>query len=439
MSSQTASLPTAPPVRGSLIVRTMKAAITFSMLLLIYNDIFGGVIKYYSASSSLLFISFLPTLFAGVVLAGYLGTHLMVMRIHQKIGLFLLIFILNAMYALIIGRMPMAVGFAFYIWLPFFIGLLVVSFKLQDEFKKYIVIWWLIATIGVLLNSQIRFPWIGESYQVMGQSVQTARDWTTAGLDRLAGFSRASYAASNQIALFCMVILAMRISLLRKLIVWIISTIAVYLTTSKVTLFIMVIAPILIVIINVFQSKSKQDIPSKQTVRLATMMVTILAATMVLLPIFSLTTFSNVSHSDGHVFLNLNSLYERMWRMWPQAWDLILDEGNPILMIFGRGLGGIGTPQIFFEALRQNSADNFFVYIYVMFGIASVFFIRFLIVNLKKWADSGNTNFLIYFALTISVIIIGITSNVVENATSLLVLGMLIGKSSPKLNKTGVG
>ncbi len=432
MSSQAATLqPQTAPARTSFVVRAMKLAITISMLLLIFNDIFGGVIKFYSVSSSLLFLSFIPTLFAGVVLAMYFGTHLMVMRIHVKMGLFILIFILNALYALAIGRQPMAVGFALYIWLPFFIGLLITTFKLEHVFRKYVVLWWLIATLGVLLNSQIKFPWIGENYQVFGQTVQASREWWAGSVDRLAGFSRASYAAANEIALFCMVILAMRINIIKKIIVWTISFIAVYLTTTKTTLLIMVIAPILIGTINFFQIKSStNDIPNKQTVRLASVIITCLTAIMVLLPIFSLTTRSSIGSSKTIGFFSFSSLFERMYRMWPDAWDLIFYDGNPITMMFGRGLGGIGTPQNFFEVLKQNSADNLFVYLYVTFGIASVFFIRHIILNIKKWADAGNTAFLTYFALTVSIVTLGMMVNVVENATTSLVLGMLIGKTS---------
>ncbi|MBY0428190.1 MAG: hypothetical protein K2Q32_03125 [Alphaproteobacteria bacterium] len=435
MSSLAPAIPTTSLTKGSLLARSIKLAITFSMMLLIYNDIFGGVIKYYSASSSLLFISFIPTLFAGVVLAGYLGTHLMVMRLHIRVAVFLLIFILNAFYAIIIGRQPEAVGFAFYIWLPFFTGLLITTFKLQDEFKKQIVIWWLIATVGVLLNSQIKFPWIGESYQVLGQTVQTARDWTAIGFDRLAGFSRASYAVANQIAIFSMVILTMRISLLKKLVVWTISAVAVYLTTTKITLFIMIIVPILTGLVGYFQRKSQQPTPTRQTIQLAFVIITVLASLMVLLPVFSLTSRSSISTGQSLGFISFDSLFERMWRMWPDAWNLIFSDSNPILIIFGRGLGGIGTPQMFYEALKQNSADNFFVYIYVTFGMMSVFFIRYLVINIKKWATTRNATFQTYFALTVTTIMIGITANIVENATALLVLGLLLGKTGTKSNQ----
>lgn len=423
----------ASPARGSLVVRAMKAAITLSMLLLIYNDIFGGVIKYYSATSALLFISFIPSLFAGAVLAAYFGSHILVMRIHNKMVLFLLIFVLNAIYALADGRNPAAVGFGFYIWLPFFVGLLITTFKLEKEFEKHIIVWWVIVTAGVLLNSQIKFPWTGESYQVLGQTIQASRDWTASGFDRLAGFSRASFAAATQIALFCMVMLAMRIGVAKKVFVWAISTTAVYLTTTKTTLFIMIMAPILIGMIDFFLTKSATpQAPNRKIVRLATIICMFLAGLMVGLPIFSLTSASNIVSSEGIGFFNLYSLYDRMGRMWPQAWDLILDQGNPIHMIFGRGIGGIGTPQNFFEALKSNSADNLFVYLYVTFGIFSIFFIRHLIINIRKWAEADNRQFLTYFALTVSILIIGLMANVVENPTSLLVLGLLIGKTSSR-------
>ena len=103
-------------------------------------------------------------------------------------------------------------------------------------------------------------------------------------------------------------------------------------------------------------------------------------------------------------------------------------------MVLGRGLGGIGTPQTFFETLYQNSADNLFIYLYVTFGIGSFIFIYYLMKSLRRCA-SNTQSLLMYFTFSIVVVMIGMTANVVENSTSLLVFGMLMGKASEPIRK----
>ncbi|NDE89791.1 MAG: hypothetical protein EB059_01420 [Alphaproteobacteria bacterium] len=395
------------------------------MLVLLANDIFGGVIKYYTARSSLLFLSFLPVLFAGGVVGAYYLLYGFAMRWHKAMGVFLLLFLFNAIYAMFIGRQPMAVGFALYIWLPFFLGMLVAIFKCEESFQKYVLMCWLCAIAGVFLNSQIDFPWVGEDYQAFGKTLQTSREWWAQSIFRIAGFSRASFAASNQIALFCMVMLCLPMGRWKKFGIWALSIIAVYLTTSKIALLIMIITPLLILLVQA---------SAKKTGRPAYALLFTLTAIMVLAPILLLTTRSQVGTFDGFGFLTLSSMFERMYWMWPSAWDLLFKDNNPVLMVLGRGLGGIGTPQTFFETLYQNSADNLFIYLYVTFGIGSFIFIYYLMKSLRRCA-SNTQSLLMYFTFSIVVVMIGMTANVVENSTSLLVFGMLMGKASEPIRK----
>ncbi len=415
----------------------LKQAIGLAMVLLILNDMLGGAIKYYCANASLLYLSYIPIMFAGIVVIGYFMIYGITMHIHKRMGFFLLLFLSYTIYAIFSGRQIEAVAFGLYIWLPFFLGMLVTTFGLQYHFQKNILLWWAIATTGVVINIFVEFPWTGESYQAFGQTLQASRDWTASGVARLAGFSRASFAASNQIALFCVVVLTMRMNIFLKIAIWAISVVAIYYTTSKTTLLVMAIVPLLIIIVEFLQQQDyAKKKPTKNAERFALIVLTGLASVTVLLPVLFLTTRANVITIDSGGFLNITSLMDRMAWMWPTAWDLVFKNSNPLTMIFGRGIGGIGTPQYFFEVLIRNPADNLFVYLYVTFGAFSLFFIRHLVIGVRNWLPINSSEFLVYYTLTAVILIIGITSNVIESSTTLLIMGILLGKTANKRQDT---
>ena len=51
---------------------------------------------------------------------------------------------------------------------------------------------------------------------------------------------------------------------------------------------------------------------------------------------------------------------------WPEAIELIHDSGNSLL---GRGIGGLGTSQLYFEHDLYNPGDNMFIHIWANYGI----------------------------------------------------------------------
>src|SRR6202011_3772533 len=59
-----------------------------------------------------------------------------------------------------------AIGF--YIWLPFFTGMLLQAEKQENILFKWIFFLWGVAVIGVILNSFVNFPWTGTSSEVLG-------------------------------------------------------------------------------------------------------------------------------------------------------------------------------------------------------------------------------------------------------------------------------
>ena len=155
-----------------------------------------------------------------------------------------------------------------------------------------------------------------------------------------------------------------------------------------------------------------------------------LVGIMVALPCASGTQdlLSNTSSSDFG-FLTLSSMLDRASVMWPAAFQLIASDQNPLEWIFGRGLGGIGAAQAFFEPLKVNSADNLFVFLYVTFGLGALLFGVAILTGFKKYYLNEPETFTHLFALAAGVLTLGIATNVIESVIPALVTGVLVAKA----------
>src|SRR6188768_3796988 len=204
-----------------------RSAVPIAVLALVYNDIFGAVVRFVAVSAGAPWLSYAPMLFAVAAVLGYLC----VARVPRGVWVTIGLFAGYAYYTCLLGgantslrTQLSSVGFALYTWTPFFLGLLLVSLRLESLLARAALLWWSFAVAGVILNTFVKFPWMGATFEVLGQEAQVARDWTTNGIERLAGFSRASFTAANEIALFSMVLAARaRLHAAFKVLIWVIS------------------------------------------------------------------------------------------------------------------------------------------------------------------------------------------------------------------------
>jgi hypothetical protein len=408
-----------------------RRAVPIAVLALVYNDIFGAVIRFVSVGVGAAWLSFAPMLFAVAVVLGYFC----VARLQQGIWLTLGLFASYAYYTCLVGGARVSlltqlssVGFALYTWTPFFLGLVLVSVRLEGLLGRAALVWWSFAVAGVILNTFVKFPWMGATFEVLGQEAQVARDWTTNGIERLAGFSRASFTAANQIALFSMVLVARpRLHAALKVLIWATSVLAIALTTSKTPLTVMVVVPVALLSVRGARAlAARQALPFY----VAICVLLALVGTMVALPCASgmQDLLTNSSASDVG-FLTLSSMLDRAAMMWPAAFELIASDQNPLEWILGRGLGGIGAAQAIFEPLKINSADNLFVFLYVTFGLGAALFGCAILAGFKKYYLNQPETFFSLFALAASVLTLGIATNVIESVVPALVTGVLVAKS----------
>lgn len=311
------------------------------------------------------------------------------------------------------GAKQMAVGI--WVLVPFWYGL-VCAAVIRKHFHKvlrWVPVLWLCAATGILLNYSITWPWEGFGYSVGGMEVEGSRKWwASGGIKRIAGFSRSSFDASVQVVLLGALATLATKSVIRKLIIWATSAVAIYLTTSK-GIFLVYIALTPFVLGQAFIPRTLlQPMPA------------LIGCLGLALPLSTLAfTFTPDKSGQATLVNALYSFYDRLNHMWPEAWRLLHEHGH---FMFGRGIGGIGTAQTYVEPLRFNAADNLFMYWFVIFGwLALPAFVLLLLASTRLEPKRLPVDQAI-FALLIATLVYGLSTNIVENAAFAISAGLAI-------------
>ncbi len=346
--------------------------------------------------------------------------------------------------ALLIPAYACAVGMQFnsviqtamgvYVLLPFWFGLACAPVLLRHwiTVQRFVPALFAIVASGILLNNVVTYPWEGFGYSVGQLDVEGSRQWyATGGTKRLAGFARASFDAAVQVTLLGLVLsLAARKASLRILL-WTLTLIAVVPTTSKGMLLVaVVLTPVVLL---------KERLPQS----MLAMLLVVFASFSLALPMSTL-LFDFHSQFSNPTLANVTySFYDRLNDMWPRAWLLLHDHGN---WFMGRGIGGIGTPQTYFEPSRFNAGDNLFMYWFVVFGWAALpGFLLLILRSLRIRAQADDAQMRMY-CLLLALLVYGSMTNIVENSFFALVCGLVVrwlcstpGKSGNHLNSSSTG
>jgi hypothetical protein len=126
---------------------------------------------------------------------------------------------------------------------------------------------------------------------------------------------------------------------------------------------------------------------------------------------------------DSGVF-SLESFYERIEQMWPDAWHWV---GRFPPYLLGVGLGGIGGAQRFYAPADFNAADNLFVYLYANFGIASLVYLAGVLLvalnaRVRDFRRDG-----VALASLVFLLMYGLVISLVEDQIASLWLGAALG------------
>ena len=284
----------------------------------------------------------------------------------------------------------------------------------SEALLRFSLFAFLATAAGVVLNKFVAYPWAGEAYESAIATVQVSREWSSGGVARLAGFARASFDAATIVLILTVPILASRWSLFWRGLLWTLAGATIWLTTSKGAL-LALLALAVWRVLETFRS-------AKQWVLAWTLFF---AACSLAMPIAAVQFGFGVRR--GSVAGWLSSFMDRVDYMWPDAISGWLDHGS---LFIGRGLGGIGFPQLSVEWWRYNAADNLMIYLLVSFGLLALVYVGVFLRGLTKTFDGDRTyDFFDRCVRGWAVVLFsyGCTTNMIEQPLMNLVLGVCFG------------
>ena len=298
--------------------------------------------------------------------------------------------------------------------LPLLLGVLV-SERIPERFSAANVVAgviFLVTASGVFINWFYEFPWEGLRYVVDGKQISASLRWWSNEERRLAGFTRASYEAALYLLLSVFFLVAYTRSLFMRIILWLIAGGAIWLTTTKGILLVWALMTVLFAVREL------------RLLRPATLLQALWlpAGLMVLMPMWSAAFPYRFEKTLALQRSFAYSYIDRFENTWPAAFDNIARHGD---YLFGRGIGGIGTPQMYYEPALYNFADNLFVYMYTDFGIFALAYLLFVVLRLPLLKLEREKD-LMMFCVAAMAFIFGITAAVLENAWVAFLVGALL-------------
>lgn len=383
----------------------------------LYFDALGGVIRYILPAMGLTLLAYAPAGLALIALGCHVAARIGDNEFAMPMLLAAAFFGLEVVLSFALGRSAAEVGFSLYIWLSFFVALAVTQRRMHERLIVAMIPIFFIATFGVLLNIVVRYPWVDASYEVMGRQMVAARDWQAYGMQRLSGFTRASYTASAQI-LICFVAFEHRAkSLNLRALFWALGLAAIYYTTSKSPLIAMAALPLTYLLIGRMRHSDAATRRWAAAGVMAFWLALVFAG-----PFLALTYGPQLYPAGTGVGVHYSSFADRVLNTWPDALAMI-DRHDPIGWIFGRGLGGIGSPQQLMHPTDYNPGDNLAIYLYLTFGVFAFVFAYLLFRGGQRAIASGGRGRR-DFALIIAMLGIGTAANVVESVFPSIVLAI---------------
>ncbi|MFZ0281668.1 MAG: O-antigen ligase family protein, partial [Bacteroidales bacterium] len=293
-----------------------------------------------------------------------------------------------------------------------------------NKIKILFVCLFVVSVAGLLINSFVEFPWEGLRYTLDIYNVEASRaEETIFGIKRLAGFSRFAFDAAVQIILVSIFLVVHIKNNFIKVIIWCIAGLAIVLTTVKG----IILSYLLISMLLLLQVVDNKMMDYYHIYRKIFLMLLTMVFFLPFLSYFA-KDIGSIKLIGDSVDMLFTSFAVRLYDTWPEVIDIVQNYGNPIL---GRGLGGIGQPQVFFENNLYNSCDNLFIYLYAQFGVIGIIYIVYFYLKSRSLSAKND----LYFCLLLFIILqFGITSSIFETPLLCLFVGFLLAHiTNPKL------
>lgn len=382
-------------------------------------EVVASPARFYLAQTGLASLIYLPKLLiVGVVVASALRA-LYRGRLRPAFAAILLSFMFFALVGWFFTRNPLQPAFGVFALLPLLYAVQAEPALRQmgPRMRPYVALLWCAAALGVAIDARFEVPWAGLVYQLGEAEIQGSREWTTFGVERVAGFARASYEAADQLLLLALPLMFLYRSLILKLAVWLSTGALIYLTTTKKTGGTYLLLTVLLPLMN-------PAIAPALIRRATTVAVPIAAAAVGIgLPI---STFFITYRLDLDSVLSqvlFASFEDRLTVVWPASLDLALERGSAVL---GRGIGGIGAAQKHFEPQLFMPGDSFYIYLYVTFGLLAFWFVAAYVASLARLDTQASPWNLMMWALGVAVLLNGWANNGLESPITASMLGITL-------------
>lgn len=372
----------------------------FTFHIFIFVKAFTGPLTLYLA-----YIRFAPIALM-IILVGYK----LCIVIPKKLS-YILLMIFLSIYVLIGMNNNSLISsvFGIYIFIPFLFAFLYSKELYQRIFKnnfKFNLFYFLSCALGIFYVNQFGAEWIGAEQEIAGVTKVVSRDWISNGMMRNPGFTGTSVSSATLVIITCTFLgytfLEKRrfISLLG---IFGLSAYLIYLTTTKTTM-----VTLGFVFVLIFCSSF--------------LIKYIVKIIFLLLTLFSYYCMFNISNVSTGMLTN--TMLIRMYQTWPNA--MLLLE-TPMQYFFGKGFGSIGVPTYYFTPALANSADNMYVYLYVIFGVFSVLFSFFFIMKFLSFELLQSRSTKQFLIMSLVILTGGITSNLFEASFYSVYGGVIIG------------
>jgi len=406
-------------LRVAKLVRALTALFLFSLVL-------DGPLRFLFAAKGLMPLIYVPKILLLLAIPCLIVAR---WRISRGFVTGVAIVALSLIWGAVNLASPNQALFGLWVLVPLLYGLLVTRYML-DESEAYRRLFWMlfvIAVTGVLLNPFFNYPWVGASLEIGGTNIEISRQWGTAGFDRYAGFSRASFGVASQLLLLATWLVATGRNRWNNLAVWLVAGVGIVMTTSK--------GPVAAwVALTLFFLSGALLHYRKSWRRTWAAALFLVLAVVVALPLSTLFIVYHTRIDSLSDALLLASFGERLSWMWPDSMALLHDIPE---WLIGRGLGGIGAAQFYFDPQHSLSADNIFVYLAVEIGPLMAGTMLFMLTRKISATFITDRKALLAFALLFALVTYGLVTNIIEDSLLSLLLGVVIAASSRSARANG--
>lgn len=379
---------------------------------LFFFEAIGGLLRYYLDSLSLAGLIYFPKMIAFILIM--ISIPFIKLR-YSKVCL-LSLFAWYCLYGIIHSTI-LQVSFGIYTLSPFFAGYILSKYIKQTDINNIFYFVFLVSVVGVFSDSVFDVPWKGYSYSVLGQELEANRQWSTFGIDRIAGFSRHSATTAIILGISSVFFINMLKHKCTKFVITCLAFASILLTTNKAS-----IAAFLLII------------PFLLTIEKKVFLLTGIIVSFslgIFIPFFSLANTTTVLGCNSSFEILLASFLDRLENTWPLFFNQALladNTGGNLTWFFGLGIGSVGSAAKYFGNQTLGVADNMWLYLFGTCGILGFIVVMYYMFLLSRVHQDELNNWKSFIISMNFIFLVGITTDIFESLLAVFIIGFLLAE-----------